>query len=356
MSSSPPAANGSWVETFPGNMVWSNATLMTKGMAHYNAVAMGEIDVVCERLRVRQSEPDAWRQEWCAMGDHVQAQGDAAEAAGHPLTAANYWLRAGMYWFTAERFVEPGEQKRAIGEKALQLQQAGLLRRHPTMEKVEVPYEGGTLPGLFLKAPGATGRVPTIVLFDGMDNCKEMSVLFAGLEFARRGWNTLAIDGPGQGESLRLRGLYARHDYEVAGRAAYDWVAARPDVDADRVVVMGYSFGGYYAGRVAAMDTATRWAWRSPPCTGTCRRGRPRSSAARTPTPRPPRSRPSTSAGSWAATARKPPSTRRRASPWPTSRSASPSRSSSCTPKRTRSCRSPPPASCTRPSPRRAST
>jgi dipeptidyl aminopeptidase/acylaminoacyl peptidase len=254
MSSSPPAANGSWVETFPGNMVWSNATLMTKGMAHYNAVAMGEIDVVCERLRVRQSEPDAWRQEWCAMGDHVQAQGDAAEAAGHPLTAANYWLRAGMYWFTAERFVEPGEQKRAIGEKALQLQQAGLLRRHPTMEKVEVPYEGGTLPGLFLKAPGATGRVPTIVLFDGMDNCKEMSVLFAGLEFARRGWNTLAIDGPGQGESLRLRGLYARHDYEVAGRAAYDWVAARPDVDAERVVVMGYSFGGYYAGRVAALD------------------------------------------------------------------------------------------------------
>ncbi|MBL0421941.1 alpha/beta fold hydrolase [Ramlibacter sp. AW1] len=253
MSGAPTGA-GPWVETFPGNMVWSNATLITKGMAHYNAVAMAEVDAVCERLRVRQSEPDAWRQEWCAMGERVQAFGDEAEAAGHPLTAANYWLRAGMYWFTAERFVEPGELKRSIGEKALRLQQAGLLRRYPTMEKVEVPYEGTTLPALFLKAPGADGPRPTVVMFNGMDNCKEMSVLFAGLEFARRGWHTLAIDGPGQGESLRLRGLFARHDYEVPGAAAYDWVAARPEVDAARVVVLGYSFGGYYAGRIAAME------------------------------------------------------------------------------------------------------
>ena len=105
-----------------------------------------------------------------------------------------------------------------------------------------------------MKAPGGSGRAPTVVVFDGMDNCKEMSVLFAGLEFAARGMHTLAIDGPGQGESLRLRDLKARHDYEVPGAAAYEWVAARPDVDPSRVVVMGYSFGGYYAARIAALE------------------------------------------------------------------------------------------------------
>jgi dipeptidyl aminopeptidase/acylaminoacyl peptidase len=81
-----------------------------------------------------------------------------------------------------------------------------------------------------------------------------MSVLFNGLEFAARGWNTLAIDGPGQGETLRLREMYARHDYEGAGTAAYEYVAKRPEVDPSKVVVMGYSFGGYYAGRVAAFE------------------------------------------------------------------------------------------------------
>ena len=247
-------SGGTWIEQFPGNLTWSNAALVTKGMAPYGAVALGEIDEVCERLKTRQGEPDAWREEWCAMARRLERIADAAAAEGSELTAGNYYLRAGMYYFTGERFVVPGEAKREIGRKALQCQHAGIERRYPNVERVEVPYEKSTLPALFMKAPGASGRAPTVVVFDGMDNCKEMSVLFAGLEFARRGWHTLAIDGPGQGESLRLRGLHARHDYEVPGTAAYEYVAARQEVDARKVVVMGYSFGGYYASRIAAFE------------------------------------------------------------------------------------------------------
>ena len=249
------SAQPTWIEHFPGNMLWSNACLMTKTMAPYNgAVSLAEIDEVCQRLAQRQDEPDAWREEWCAMGARLEQVAERAAAEGRQHTAGNYFLRAGMYYFTGERFIAPGALKREVGRKALELQQAGLLRRYPSMEKVEVPFEGKSLPALFLKAPGATGRAPTVVVFDGMDNCKEMSVLFNGLEFAHRGWNTLAIDGPGQGESLRLREMYARHDYEGAGTAAYDYVAQRADVDPVNVIVMGYSFGGYYAARVAAFE------------------------------------------------------------------------------------------------------
>jgi dipeptidyl aminopeptidase/acylaminoacyl peptidase len=249
----------SWLEQFPGNFAWSNAALVTKAMAPYGAVALAEIDEACRKLKERQSEPDAWRKEWCALGRRLEESGERAEAAGHRLSAGNFLLRAGMYWFTGERFVPPGEEKRRLGAKALQLQQAGLERRYPDIERVEVAYESGaTLPGLFFKTSKNRPRAPTIVVFDGMDNCKEMSVLFCGLEFAARGWNTLAIDGPGQGESLRLRDLYARHDYEVPGRAAYDYVAARPEVDPSRVIAMGYSFGGYYAARIAAFEKRYR--------------------------------------------------------------------------------------------------
>lgn len=246
--------SGTWITPFPGNFVWSNAALVTKGMAPYGAVALGEIDEVCERLKARQQEPDAWQEEWCRMGARLEEIGDRAEAAGHRMSAGNAYLRAGMYYFTAERFMYPGEAKREVGRKSIELQTKGILRRYPNVERVEVPFEGASLPALFMKAHATARRAPTVVVFDGMDNCKEMSVLFNGLEFAARGWNTLAIDGPGQGESLRLREMYARHDYESAGTAAYDYVAARPDVDASKVVVMGYSFGGYYAGRVAAFE------------------------------------------------------------------------------------------------------
>lgn len=223
-------------------------------MAPYGAVALGEIDEVCERLRPRQDEPGAWSEEWSAMAAKLESVADSAEAAGNVLTAGNYYLRAGMYYFTAERFIPPGPEKRQMGEKAIDCQTKGILRRYPNVERVEVPYEGTSLPALFMRSPVATGPAPTVVLFDGLDNCKEMSVLFAGLEFAARGWHTLSIDGPGQGESLRLRDIKTRYDYEVAGTAAYDYIAERPEVDPDRVAVMGYSFGGYYAPRIAAFD------------------------------------------------------------------------------------------------------
>ncbi len=253
------ASYPTWIEQFPGNMLWSNACLMTKAMAPYGgSVALMEIDEVCQRLMDQQDDMDAWRREWCALGARLEKVADQAAREGREHTAGNYYLRAGMYWFTGERFIPPGPLKREVGKKALDLHHAGLLRRYPNMEKVEVPFEGKSLPALFLKAPNAQGPVPTVVVFDGMDNCKEMSVLFNGLEFAARGWNTLAIDGPGQGECLRFRELYARHDYEVAGTAAYDYVSQRPEVDSSRVIVMGYSFGGYYAARVAAFEKRYR--------------------------------------------------------------------------------------------------
>src|SRR5580765_8210483 len=249
------SAGSTWTDSFPGNFQWSNATLVCKGMAPYGAVALEEIERICERLRTRgPQDPDAWPQEWCAEAQRIEALADAAAAGRRDATAGNLYLRAGNYYYAGERFVPLGEKKLAIYGKALRCYQEGLRRRHPEIEFCEVPYEGKTLPAYFMRAQNAKGRAPTVVLFDGMDNCKEMSVLFAGLEFARRGFNTLAIDGPGQGETLRLRGIYARHDYEVPGTAAYEFVAKRPDVDPKKVVVMGYSFGGYYAPRIAAFE------------------------------------------------------------------------------------------------------
>ena len=246
--------DGAWTDSFPGNFQWSNATLVCKGMAPYGAVALEEIERVCERLRARgPQDPEAWPQEWCGEAERIEKLADAAAKEGRDATAGNLHLRAGNYYYTGERFVPLGERKLEIYKKALRCYHEGLRRRHPEIEFCEVPYEGKTLPAYFMKSAGRSAA-PTVVLFDGMDNCKEMSVLFAGLEFARRGFNTLAIDGPGQGETLRLRRICARHDYEIAGTAAYEFVARRADVDPNKVVVMGYSFGGYYAPRVAAFE------------------------------------------------------------------------------------------------------
>jgi alpha-beta hydrolase superfamily lysophospholipase len=187
-------------------------------------------------------------------GELIERRADAAAAEGRKRTAGDLYLRAGNYLYNAERFILPGDEKREAGRKAYRCYHAGIRLRYPDIEFIEVPYQGATLPALFMKGAGAASPAPTVVIVNGMDNAKEMSIFFAGLEFARRGFNTLAIDGPGQGESLRMRGIHARYDYEVPGAAAYDYVTSRPDVDPKRVAIMGYSFGGYYASRIAARE------------------------------------------------------------------------------------------------------
>src|SRR5215467_9967937 len=134
--------SGNWVDTFPGNLRWSNATQIVKGMVPWAAAAMGEIDVVIQRLKAREHDGDpdrAWREEWSRMGDKVAAVADAAAADGRQVTAGNNFMRAGNYYYSAERFVPPGPEKMAMYEKALRCYRAALERLHPNVEFVNVP-------------------------------------------------------------------------------------------------------------------------------------------------------------------------------------------------------------------------
>jgi dipeptidyl aminopeptidase/acylaminoacyl peptidase len=60
------------------------------------------------------------------------------------------------------------------------------------------------------------------------------------------------------GEPLRVRNIYARPDYEVAIKAAVDYLVSRPDVDASKISLVGQSMGGYYGGRGAAKEARLR--------------------------------------------------------------------------------------------------
>jgi dienelactone hydrolase len=250
----------SWTEQFPGNFLWSNATLVCKGMAPYGAVAISDIDRISATLEAGDVTAESWQKAWCGAAAEIESRAQEAESAGHTQTAGQLYLRAGNYFYTGERFVPRGAEKKQLSERAFADYHIGLKYRHPEIEFLEIPYQDGALPALFMPARGARLPAPTVIIFDGMDNCKEMSILFAGLEFAKRGFNTLSVDGPGQGESLRLRGLHARHDYEVPAAAAFDTMAVRPDVDPASIFAMGYSFGGYYAARIAAREVRLKGA------------------------------------------------------------------------------------------------
>jgi dipeptidyl aminopeptidase/acylaminoacyl peptidase len=91
-----------------------------------------------------------------------------------------------------------------------------------------------------------------------MDMTKESFPSPLSNPFRARGFNVLAIDGPGQGIS-NLRKIRVTHDnYERAASSAIDYLVSRPEVDSDRVVVVGSSFGSHWGQRIAARDSRVR--------------------------------------------------------------------------------------------------
>ena len=238
---------------FPENFMWSQGMMIVIEMARWGGAAMSEVDRVGKRLKDKVGDNEAWGREWEKEAQRIERMGDAAMREQGPLSAAGHYLRAATYYFVGERFVQPGPKKTELYQSCLRCFRAGIKERYPNIERIEVPYEGTTLPAWFMKSP-VSGKAPTVCFFDGLDSTKELSVLFGGVELALRGIHTLAIDGPGQGEALRLQNIPSRPDYEVPAGAAYDYVASRPDVDPKRVAVMAYSMGGYYAPRAAAFE------------------------------------------------------------------------------------------------------
>jgi dipeptidyl aminopeptidase/acylaminoacyl peptidase len=114
------------------------------------------------------------------------------------------------------------------------------------------------MPALFVPGEGP-GPWPCLVHLDGFDGVKEMLYLM-GLpqELRARGVATVIVDHPGVGEAVRFRNMFVEPETEKPAGAALDWLAARGDVLADRVGVLGISLGGYYAPRAAAFDPRFR--------------------------------------------------------------------------------------------------
>ncbi len=122
---------------------------------------------------------------------------------------------------------------------------------------MEIPWGGHRLAALFHLLPDRR-RAPTILLVPGMDMTKETLPSPLDNLFVKRGVHVLALDGPGQGASNLRKIRVDADNYADAGRAAIDWLVGRPEVDAERLGLLGMSMGTYWAPLVASRDRRVR--------------------------------------------------------------------------------------------------
>lgn len=198
---------------------------------------------------------DDWLDAWTDTADGHREQAERARAADHAISAGEAFLRAAVaYHFAKFVWVLDTDRNRATTAKAIAALAAAHGLLDPTAERIEVPFEGARL-AANLRRPAGVGAAPLVLLIPGLDSTKEEFFHWEEV-FLRRGMATLAMDGPGQGESGFE--LPIRHDYEVAVAAVLDALAGRDDVDLARIGAAGVSMGGYYAPRAAAFEPRIR--------------------------------------------------------------------------------------------------
>jgi len=240
-------------EYFRDNYPWSMAVVTSLDMGGI----MSEIDDACGPLRdLAPGEPEqaiaAWVERWAALAARVRSAAEADERAGHAVSAREKSLRSALYLLVAERQASPGDpRKLGLYREALDAFRLGVAGS--AVEFVDVPYEGGTLPALFVPAH-EDGPAPCIVHLNGLDTMKEMAYLRMANAYASRGIACLLLDQPGSGGALRLNGLPAVVEVERPVGACVDYLQARGDVDPSRIGVQGVSMGGYSAPRAAAFE------------------------------------------------------------------------------------------------------
>ena len=215
---------------FPGDYTWSSAVRGTIAGFPNGGGDMGEVYKVCAALQGKAGDNSAWFAEWNKMGEKVALLADQAKAKGYRQTASGAYLRAAHYLQVGERLRQPRTpETQKTYARAVALFKQGIPDvSFLSVEAVEVPFEGGkSLPAYFVKPRGASGRLPTVVFFDGLDVTKEIQYFRGAPDLAKRGIACLVIDAPGDGEAIRFRGMPARHDSEVAGGAAIDYLSKR---------------------------------------------------------------------------------------------------------------------------------
>ncbi|MES3150809.1 alpha/beta hydrolase family protein [Sphingomonas faeni] len=187
-------------------------------------------------------DPVRWAASWRSAGEDAWKE---AEATQDPEARRTAFLRAQGFFFLG-RFPCPNHPDKlasATREREAYLA-AGALFDNPVV-RISVPFEGGEVVFLY-RRPAGIERPPVIMMWGGVDAWKEQMTAASDLALAQ-GVATIALDGPGTGESP----VKGTPDADRQFLPVMDWAAAQTDLAATKVGLLGRSFGGYWATKLA---------------------------------------------------------------------------------------------------------
>lgn len=245
---------------FKSNESFSYEALRAAGYCNYGGADLGEVIATCSRIRP--GNEDDWLHEWQKSAERAFSSAESSESAKNKESAYQGYLRASNYFRTAEFFrredVDEDKTSQYLYNRSETAFEEAMRLSTFEYESIRIPYERTSLPGYIVRLDSSKKPRRTIVFNGGYDSTMSEGWFAIGAAAIARGYNFLAFDGPGQGAAIRHQHLYFRPDWENVLGPVVDYALTRPDIDANAIVIFGWSMGGYLVARGATQEHRAR--------------------------------------------------------------------------------------------------
>ncbi len=229
------------------------------GAVRYGGASIGECLALARDIE--NGVPDSWVAAFSAAAERQETDARARAARGHAVSAREQFLVASNSFRAAEYYTTVVDPRHAgFGRRSRDCFLAAMKLADYGFEEVSLPFGELALPAYYMRPPGASaGQGKTLMIISGYDGTLEETWLAYGRPALERGYNLMLFAGPGQMDTLRRHpGVPFLPEYERVGTIAAAHALSRPHTDPRRLALMGISFGGYFATRIAAHEPRIR--------------------------------------------------------------------------------------------------
>src|SRR5689334_8594930 len=199
---------------------------------------------------IRSLEREEWAKSWSRVAETHWSAAQSLETGGRAGARDHYWKAWRLFHF-ARWPTENTPARLHAKQRALEAFRKYAALIDPPIEIVRIPFEGREIVA-YLRLPPGVGPAPLVFGIAGLDSRKE-DVAAHTDGYLTNGVGLFAIDLPGTGESLHAA---AEISSDRIFSSSLDYLAQRPQVDANRIVVQGRSWSGYWAAKLAVIERA----------------------------------------------------------------------------------------------------
>ncbi len=192
---------------------------------------------------------DKWAAAFSSIAKPYEEKAIIAEKSGDKNSAKENYLRAYQYYRLARYPTINSDGKKQAYEKSKEMLFKASQYFDVPLERVEIPFNGKSNEGnkiiAYLRLPKMNlNSFPLLITWGGIDGFKEEQLNDPAVE---QGIATLAVDGPGVGDSP----IKGSEDAERLFGALFDWAGQQKRINSHKIGIWGYSTGGYWAVKVA---------------------------------------------------------------------------------------------------------